>query len=313
MASSATPSDATSSTRPNCSISFESSHIPQQLKFLMSSIKGIISLTLTSDNYPLWHSQVFKLFKVNGFEGFLDGSCTYTPPDTLPSPTTLSYQTWTLLDQNLAAALYSVISPKPNHVPIFPSNQIQGRCHSRGYSPLHPKDVILYTLNSLPPQYQAFKTAIRTNFQPMSLDDLYTLLCNEEQNIAQEATKELQNLQLSDSTIALAAPRSHGRGRNTSASGRSFASNRFSRNRPNKSLPPITCQICSKTGHSAMKCWHRHDPNYNDETPKTSLFTQSDSIASSDWFLDTGATSHLTSDSSRLHSIKCRNSSNNLR
>lgn len=61
--------------------------------------------------------------------------------------------------------------------------------------------------------YQAFKTAIRTNLQPLSLDDFYTLLCSEELNLAHEVTRDLQSLQLSGNVVALAAPRGSNRGR----------------------------------------------------------------------------------------------------
>lgn len=50
--------------------------------------------------------------------------------------------------------------------------------------PLDLKDIILYILNNPPSQYQAFNTAIHTYFQPILSDNLYTLLCSEEQNIA---------------------------------------------------------------------------------------------------------------------------------
>ncbi|KAL0919184.1 hypothetical protein M5K25_011263 [Dendrobium thyrsiflorum] len=111
MATSSSSSAATTDARPSSSTPLDSTPIPHQLTFLMSNIKGIISLTLIADNYPIWRSQVFKLFRANGFEGFLDSSCTFPSPHTPSSSTTLSYQTWTLLDQNLAVALYSVISP----------------------------------------------------------------------------------------------------------------------------------------------------------------------------------------------------------
>ncbi|PKU77160.1 hypothetical protein MA16_Dca013195 [Dendrobium catenatum] len=84
-------------------------------------------------------------------------------------------------------------------------------------SPLDPKEVIFYTLNGLPAQYQAFKTSIHTNLQPLSLDDLYTLLCNEELNIAQEATAELQNLHLTNPAMTLVAYRGCGRGQSNSS------------------------------------------------------------------------------------------------
>ncbi|KAI0510858.1 hypothetical protein KFK09_011468 [Dendrobium nobile] len=111
MATSSSSTAATSEARWSSGTLLEKQSIHQQLKFLMSHIKGIISLTLTAENYPLWRSQVFKLFKANSFEGFLDVSCICPSPLAPSSETELSYQTWNLLDQNIAAALYSVISP----------------------------------------------------------------------------------------------------------------------------------------------------------------------------------------------------------
>ncbi|KAI0524985.1 hypothetical protein KFK09_004375 [Dendrobium nobile] len=337
---------ATSDVRRSSGTLLEKQTIPHQLKFLVSHIKGIISLTLTADNFPLWRSQVFKLFKANGFEGFLDGTCVCPSPNDVSSETEISYQTWTLLNQNLAAALYSVISPS-----ILPyvlslehcteiwetiAKRLQSNTRSRTIqlrnelhhltmknqsmsqyllaikaivdsiaatgSPLDPEEVIFYTLNGLPPQYQAFKTSIRTNLQPLSLDDLYTLLCSEELNIAQEATTELQNLHLHDPATALAAYRGRGRGRNNPGHGRS--SNRGRSRTDKHPSSSIVCQICSKTGHSALKCWHRHDPAYTEESSKPALFTSSDSNNNTDWFLDSGASSHLTSDASNLQSSR---------
>lgn len=59
-------------------------------------------------------------------------------------------------------------------------------------SPLDSEDIIMYTLNELSPCYQAFKIAIHTNFQPISLNDLHSLLFDEEINQANEANYSLQ-------------------------------------------------------------------------------------------------------------------------
>lgn len=40
-------------------------------------------------------------------------------------------------------------------------------------------DIILYILNGLPPTYQSFKTTIPAKLSPISLEDLYSLLCSE--------------------------------------------------------------------------------------------------------------------------------------
>ncbi|PKU59041.1 hypothetical protein MA16_Dca028164 [Dendrobium catenatum] len=107
-------------------------------------------------------------------------------------------------------------------------------------SPLDPEEVIFYTLNGLPPKYQSFKTTIRTNLQPLSLDDLYTLLCSEELNFIQETNKDLQNLHLTNPSTALATYRGSNCGRYPTNRGRS--SGRYSRNKSDKpSNRAITC------------------------------------------------------------------------
>lgn len=76
-------------------------------------------------------------------------------------------------------------------------------------SPLSPEDNTLYNLNGLSPSYQAFKTSIWTNLQPISLDGFYALLCSKEINIANDASKELSIS--NEQQLALI---SRGRGRN---------------------------------------------------------------------------------------------------
>lgn len=67
--------------------------------------------------------------------------------------------------------------------------------------------IIPYTLNGYPGDYQAFKTAIRTKLQQINLDDFYSLVCSEETNLATKTVKELQQLQITPTSIALAATR----------------------------------------------------------------------------------------------------------
>ncbi|PKU73082.1 hypothetical protein MA16_Dca027685 [Dendrobium catenatum] len=80
----------------------------------MSTIKNVISIQLTPENHLTWRSQVLKVFRANGLEGYLDGTVTRPPRQTTNvsgavTPNTL-FATWMLIDQNLAAALFSTIS-----------------------------------------------------------------------------------------------------------------------------------------------------------------------------------------------------------
>lgn len=51
------------------------------------------------------------------------------------------------------------------------------------------EDIIIYTLNGLPTQYQSFKTFIRSNLNPITLDDFYSFLISEEINHLTDSTK----------------------------------------------------------------------------------------------------------------------------
>ncbi|KAL0908526.1 hypothetical protein M5K25_023022 [Dendrobium thyrsiflorum] len=75
----------------------------------------MVNTPLTTENHLLWRSQILKVFAANGFEGFLTGSIPSPPRflfsvSGLPSPNP-AFAQWTLIDQNLTAALYSIISP----------------------------------------------------------------------------------------------------------------------------------------------------------------------------------------------------------
>ncbi|KAH9723193.1 retrovirus-related pol polyprotein from transposon RE1 [Citrus sinensis] len=64
-----------------------------------------------------------------------------------------------------------------------------------------------------------------------------------------------------------------------------------------------TCQICFKTGHTANVCWkleefftsgaYKPPPNRN---PKAAYLADMDGAADANWYLDSGATHHLTND-----------------
>ncbi|KAI0504734.1 hypothetical protein KFK09_015687 [Dendrobium nobile] len=90
--------------------------IPSNLKFLVSTnIKHVVSIQLSLENYSLWKSHILKIIRANGFQHFLDPTCsppaqTITNQDGSSSPNPLFSQ-WLLTDQNLSASICSTISP----------------------------------------------------------------------------------------------------------------------------------------------------------------------------------------------------------
>lgn len=109
-------SSTSNTNQPNSSPSYEihDNLIHTQLKFSISNIKNLITTQLTTDNYPLWHSQILKIFKANNYADHLDGSSPCPAEHILQfdgiSNLNPTYTTWKLIDQHLAASLYSIIS-----------------------------------------------------------------------------------------------------------------------------------------------------------------------------------------------------------
>ncbi|KAI0492110.1 hypothetical protein KFK09_026375 [Dendrobium nobile] len=176
-------------------------------------------------------------------------------------------------------------------------------------SSIDTEDIILYTLNGLPASYQSFKVVIQNQLQPISLDDFYALLCSEELHITSDAGREVTAAPNTDSNYALIATRGtyrdrasnyHGRsssrGSARSSAGRSSISRGGRRPRLN-----VECQICGKSGHSAVTCWYRHDSSY---TSAPQAYVTTDTPSSADWFLDSGATEHLTTSSAHLQNLQ---------
>jgi hypothetical protein len=55
----------------------------------------------------------------------------------------------------------------------------------------------------------------------------------------------------------------------------------------------IPCQVCGKTGHSALRCYKRFDASYNGEEKHANMATTGYNV-DTEWYTDTGATDHVT-------------------
>lgn len=85
---------------------------------------------------------------------------------------------------------------------------------------------------------------------------------------------------------------SNGRGRFSRSYGGASGGNSGRGKGPN---PDVQCQICTKVGHAAKECWYRYDDNPNG-APQVNIAQPSSSSPSAEWFLDSGASTHITPD-----------------
>jgi hypothetical protein len=59
------------------------------------------------------------------------------------------------------------------------------------------------------------------------------------------------------------------------------------------------CQVCGKTGHGALCCNKRFDANYNGEDKYENAATTRYNV-DTEWYTDTSATDHITSELDKL-------------
>ncbi|KAI0515821.1 hypothetical protein KFK09_008489 [Dendrobium nobile] len=239
-------------------------------------------------------------------------------PAILPYVITSStaHEVWAVLERQLQSSSRSRIIQLKNelhHIQMKNQTMQQYLAHVKNIvdniaasgTKIDPEDIVLYILNDLPATYNSFKTYIHSSSLPADLDALYALLVTEEIHINQD----IKNDQLATTTAYHATSYNQARSKNPKRTNKyrnngprtTATSDPASSQPPNPGKRPI-CQICSKIGHIASNCWHRCILSYNPPTNASprALLAQPTPPASQSWVLDTGASSHMMSDSSTI-------------
>uniref|UniRef100_A0A2N9HVG8 CCHC-type domain-containing protein n=1 Tax=Fagus sylvatica TaxID=28930 RepID=A0A2N9HVG8_FAGSY len=171
------------------------------------------------------------------------------------------------------------------------------------------KEILRIIRKGLPREYHAFSTTIRTRNNATSFEDMHVLLTAEKQSLkaSTDLSKDQSHMAMfvnASRNNAMFSPQgnrgcgrnnyNHGRGRNynNNNSGRGGYNNsgynnlrnpngNFGHNNgfnsnfsssPNQSYSQRpSCQICGKSGHAALDCYHRMDYSYQGKQPPTKL------------------------------------------
>lgn len=161
------------------------------------------------------------------------------------------------------------------------------------------EDLQMYILAGFGLEYEALVVNFMQRTDSLSLQEMQLAFQAYELRIAQQ----VKNFSLTDPS-ANAAFYGGARG----AVGRGFSGNRGG-NSKSPSLMSIVCQLCGKISHVALKCFHRFDvhftgPNTSD-SPSPQAFAadvgyQEGGGDASTWYMDSGATNHITNELANL-------------
>ena len=201
------------------------------------------------------------------------------------------------------------------------------------------EELLHIILDGLPSEYDSFSSAIRTRSEVLSVEELNVLL-NAEERVIKRRSNTVDSASMAMAARFQSQGFQQGRGgrhNNQRGRGRNYnhsfgggahhgnhsnynqfqnfnpggSSHSQTYNQPKHTLNqnssqsgrPI-CQICGKSGHSALDCYHRMDFTYQGKHPPAKLASMVANAAqvhsSNAWLTDTGCSDHVTPNLSQL-------------
>lgn len=190
-------------------------------------------------------------------------------------------------------------------------------------------DHIEAIFNGLPEEYDTFVISVSSRAEIYSVEEIESLL------LAQEARIEKHSKNLDSASVNLAAQKKHYKGRSVSptssssyyhnhnrgySQGQKGKTHHFGRNSGNRfsmrngtqnwntnfnNSNKLQCQVCGKSGHTALDCWHRFDQDYQSgvhqpQSSMAAMVARSYNTPDPNWYPDSGATNHITPDINNL-------------
>ncbi|XP_066358325.1 uncharacterized protein [Miscanthus floridulus] len=155
---------------------------------------------------------------------------------------------------------------------------------------LEDEDIISYVLTGLGEDFDSVVAAVTTWVEPISVHELYAQLMSHEQR------KEARDGG-SNSSVNVATKGSRGGSGNHTSNNRGGRGNRggFHRGKGGRGGGGRS------GGHSAFRCYKRFDANFTPTSQKSaSLATTASYGIDTNWYVDSGATDHMTSELDKL-------------
>jgi hypothetical protein len=176
--------------------------------------------------------------------------------------------------------------------------------------PLPHHEALSFLLAGLGSDYDALVTSVSTQLTPIALEDLYGHLLSHELRLSHNQP----SVDLSTASANFVHKNSSNRGgrggrtNNFSASrGRNQYFNHRGKGRGRHNYSQSSnrpfCQICQKPGHVALQCYQRFDNmyQYDSSSQMQALLATPQQPTDPNWYPDSGATHHVTSDLANLN------------
>ena len=144
------------------------------------------------------------------------------------------------------------------------------------------EDFILQLLSGLPLEYDAIIASINSSSTTMTIEEVQSLLLNQEMRIKHSTSSELSSAHVADKTKK---PDTHNNGYDNATTfnnrgGHNFCGRGRGRGRGWHNNNRPYCQLCGKLDHVAIKCFRRFDQTLTATNNNTSaLFAGPDSTA----------------------------------
>ncbi|KAA8548185.1 hypothetical protein F0562_004554 [Nyssa sinensis] len=311
---------------------------------VVPSHAGFMSIKLDRTNYPLWLAQIVPILKSKNLMGFVTGTnpCPSefkrNTDGTVTTEVDPRYDTWHQQDQMILSWINNSLSPTVlSTVARFTSSQATWSSLEKRYAsqsknrilqlrhdlltvkgdglsisdfvdkinqiannlalagkPVDDDDLVNIILNNVGPAYEVTVSSAQARDTSISYDDLVALLLNAEMRLKAQQTPSLEA-----SPTAMGPSGFH---RNQNWSQPQSGSVSFGNSVPMPSRPP--CQICNRSGHSALDCYQRMNHAYEGRIPTQKLTAMaaiaSSNIPSTTWISDSGASNHITADLTNL-------------
>ena len=190
--------------------------------------------------------------------------------------------------------------------------------------PVSEQDQIMNLLGGLGSDYNAVVTAITIREDKISLEAVHSMLLAFEQRLEQQGSIEqlpAMSANYASSSSNRGGGRKYNGGRrpnfmmtnsNFRGRGRRGRYGQSGRQNSNSSERP-QCQLCGKFGHTVQVCYHRFDITFQSTQNNTTgvsnsgnsnsmpaMVASSNNLAEDNWYLDSGASHHLTQNVANL-------------